>query len=197
MPDTPRTKAELLALFEDNDVRAILAQMSRDFVSSIIPAMGAVYITIPLPTSFDNTDDFVRVRVGGVGTGTLSNFGFIPGPTPEDPPDFAYIGDKRIKIIVFGTGSVFSASNNQLARFRLAKNGLWNADDAVATEIERKIGSGGDIGNAAQFYEGFMDPGDNVQMYIRNTTSLADITVTRAFFLQIGFMLQGDEHNLP
>ena len=193
----PRTKDQLLALFADNDVRAILADMMRDFTESIIPALGAVYVTASVPTEFLNTDDFVRAAAGGVGLGTTSNFGYLPGPTPEDPPNFSYLGATPCKIIALGTGSVFSASNNQLARFRLAKNGLWAADDAVATEIERKIGSGGDIGNAALFYEGYMEQNDHFQLFIRNTTSLADITITKAFFLLIGFMLQGDEHNLP
>jgi len=182
MPETLKTLSELLASFPTSGAQEITAQRMRDFVASIFPAMGRYSLTATTPTSFADTVNYVKAEIGaGIPSGYERFFTYADGR-------LTYTGDVDIHTHVAVTITMSSGSNNQVASLRVVKNALPNDADAAASEADRKMGTGGDVGSTALHYDSMMSTGDYLEVWMRNQTSTADMTLNHVYFFILGMI---------
>lgn len=181
MADTPKTAAELIVDFATNGAQAITAQQMRDLVESIVPAVGRFSMTATAPIVPPNTVAYTEVVPGaGVVGGVMRNLTYANGR-------LTYTGTPDIHVHVAVSLSLEVAANNQTLAMRVARNQLADAD-AVASEIDMKIGIGGEVKSTAVHYDGMMSTGDYLSVVLRNETSTAVITMRHMYFFILGMM---------
>ena len=182
MAEVPKTMAQLLASFPSNLAQEITGALMRDFVASIVPAQGRFSLTATAPTSFADTVNYVKGEIGaGVESGHERFFTYADGR-------LTYTGDVDIHVHVAVTLSMDSESNNQICNIRIARNGDPNDPDAVASEADHKVLTGGDVDSTAIHYDGHFSTGDYLEVWLRNATSLADVTLRHVYFFILGMM---------
>lgn len=171
MAETQRTITELQALLPDNATKNISAQDLRDLMESLRNGHGGMYVTTDAATSPANTSDYLDVA------GTFTLIGDVYNWDMNSNGQLRYTGPKQRSVSVVTTISMLSASNNQVVHFRIAKNGTSIAH----SEIERKIGTGADIGAAACHADLTVVTNDYITLQLRNATSTATVTVEHSF----------------
>jgi len=161
MADTERSLATILALLADNGTGNISAQDLRDAVVSILPDYGNLYISTAAATTLTTVDTYYEAA----GTTTLgANVSAFDMPANGR---LRYTGAPTRIVLVTATISMTASINSQVLDFRLAKNGTTD----VATEVQRKIGTGSDVGAASVSGILSMATNDYVSLFAENTTS--------------------------
>lgn len=85
-----------------------------------------------------------------------------------------YIASNDVMVHVACTISMTSgAQNNQVTHWRLGKNGT--SDEM--SEVQRKIGTGTDVGSTALHLVQMLSKGDYVSLFVRNATGTNDIVL--------------------
>jgi len=182
MADTQRTRSDLLtALFQDGQsAGAITPQDLRDFIVSVAPENGGMYISTPAATTIGTAGTFVKAE--GTTTALSLTSGMTMPSTNRIQYDAAAAGlpDKVGMINV--SCSMTCASSNQNISLALAKNGTVIA----ATTINRFVSTGSDEGAVSITASVEMSSTDYVEVWITNNTSTGSVTLTKMVFTARG-----------
>lgn len=180
MADTVRSLSDLQTLLADNSARAISAQDLRDFLVSVSPAHGTMYMTTPAETSISGVDTWTKVA----GTTTL-----LSGTRFDMPANnqLRYTGTPDVHVHVAVTIAFVAATGSQDLQFRVVKNGNTTATDAVASTAATKLG-GADVNSTAVHYDVMMSTNDYIELYVQNTTSGANMTVENMYFFALSML---------
>lgn len=142
-----------------------------DTQRSIAQIRGEIYITTPAATTPDDTASYKDVAgTFALVAATADNWDM------NTNGQLRYTGAADRILHITCAVSMISAANNQLLHFRLAKNGT----SMESTEIQRKVGTGADVGAAALTGLIEVTNGDYITLEVRNETSTATVTTTLA-----------------
>lgn len=181
MADTRRTLSDLQTLLADNTTGAISAQDIRDVLFSASPPHATMYITSPAATTVSQTSTYVKVA------GTTASTYLKEFDMPANNR-LRYIGTPVIHVHCAITVDVTTASNNQLASFRIAKNGVATGDDAVASTVDHKTGASTDVISTALHYDTMMSYGDYLELFCANETTASNMTIPHMYFFVLGML---------
>lgn len=180
MADIKRSLAELLTLFEDGQAsNSITEQDLRDLIVSF---------TMPHGTT-KQTNNASATVINTIGTFELLAGTFVGGGGPTDFTESAtngkltYTGAPDRHMHVVSNFSFTCASNNQTLEFQWFKNGV-----AVSPPIERRVGTGSDIGAVSLHIDTVMSTNDMLELKITNKTSTASITCKHVYLFVMGMM---------
>jgi len=183
MADTARIKSDLAALFADNTTGDISAQDLRDFLESVYPGHASMYVSSSAATTIGSASTYVKVA----GTTTSTNLSNFTMPANNR---LTYTGTPDIHVHVVVSVSMTSGSSNQVVGFRVGKTGDATGTDAVASTVQRKIGTGTDIGSTAVNFDTAMSTNDYLELFISNETGANDVTCAFMYMFIFGMMSQ-------
>jgi len=181
MAEQARTQAELLALFADNEARNILEEYIRNLVLSVVPGVASCYISTAAATTIPGTTAYYKVNAAAWTSRKLHNWTAANGR-------LTYTGIPDVHIHVAGSISMTAAANNQILHFRVVKNDDYTDPDSVASDVDRKVGTGADVGSTAIHYDSMMSTGDYIEIWVRNETSASNMTMTKEYFFALAMM---------
>lgn len=171
MAETQRTLAEMRVLLADNNTQDISAQDFRDLMETLRNGHGGIYVSTEAATTPENTNDYKDIA------GTFTLIGDVYNWDMNTNGQLRYTGPAERSVMVVATMSMLSASNNQIVHFRIAKSGT----SIAASEVQRKIGTGADIGAAACHADLTVATNNYVTLQLRNETTTATVTIEHAF----------------
>jgi len=180
MADTRRSLSALQALLADNQSGDISPQDVRDFVVSCGFPYGAYYLTSPTATAITGANAWIKAA----GTTTSTN---IKEFTATDNR-LTYAGAAPVHIHCVSSVSFTCESNNQVVHLRVVKNGDETLTDSVASNLQRKVGTGTDVGAVAVHSDTMMSSGDYIELWVMNETSGADVTVQNLYTFAMGML---------
>jgi hypothetical protein len=176
MADTQRTLPEILALFADG-AQTISAQDLRDaMVSSFI--YGMIYIQDETPTA--------QTGIGGTPV-LMTGFGDDGANGPASGITVDYVNGKMTVpldgVYLMGFSLSFYGTNSTVFHVQIAVDSV---SDGIG--IERKLGTGGDVGVVASFGMAVLTAGQEVSLYVHGDGSSDQISVPHAQFciLKVG-----------
>jgi len=172
MADTQRSLAALLVLLADNATGDISPQDVRDMLVSLQPRGGdiAVLAADRAAVTIADTTNYVEVTAP---VWTLDADSHADWDESGGNGRLTYLGVADVTVQAAGHVSMTAAANNQVIHFRLMKNGTT----AASSEVQRKVGTGADVGAAAMSETFQMSTGDYLSLAVRNATSTASVTV--------------------
>ena len=171
MADTQRSVSAVLALLADNTAGDISAQDLRDAFVSWRMGMGQIYVaatdratvTISDTTNyFEVTNPVWTLSSGGVWVDESGGNGRL-----------TYTGTADVMCHIACTISFTAASNNQVMHWRIGKNGTTDA----ASEVQRKVSTGADVGSTALHLVTSMTTGQYLSLWVRNATTASNVTL--------------------
>ena len=174
MADTQRTITAALALLADNTAGDISPQDLRDAFTTWRPGHGQIYVPAAAAAAITIVDTTNYVEVTAPAW-TLSSGGYLFDES-DGNGRLTYIGTESVMCHIACTISFTAASNNQLTHWRLGKNGTTDA----SSEVQRKGGTGSDVGAAALHLMVTLTTGDHISLFVRNATAVSDPTLTCA-----------------
>jgi len=180
--DTPKTAADLIADFPTNGAQEITAERLRNLVLSIVPAIARFSMTQSVAVAPLNTVDFYEVVPTAAIIGPMARYFTYAGGR------LTYTGPCDIHVHVAVTLSTDAVANNQTVSLRVAKNADPTEVDAVASETDQKMGTGGDVDSTAVHYDTMMSTGDYLSVWLRNQTSAGVVTVRHVYFFILGML---------
>lgn len=169
MVDTQRTFADIIALFADNVTGDISPQDARDFIKSVRPTFGGLYISASAETTISAVDTWTKVE--GTTTETTTT------DWSHTNNRLTYDGAADVHAHIAMSFTIESASGNQEFEFGVAKNGTI----LTSSILKRKIVVASEAGAAAVHTDAMMSNGDYLEMFIQNTTSSANATMTYGY----------------
>lgn len=174
MPDTPTSRADILVLFADNSIGAISEQDLRDFVVSVLGGYASIKIIAGVTAQ---TTTATPAKMTGFNTTEGSN-GPASGLTAdkannEITADVA--GTYRVEASVCFSGTV---SKTFLVAFYVDTGGGYA--DAGAPRINRKLGTGGDIGASQMHADLSLSASDKVALYVWSSDGGTSFTPVEA-----------------
>ena len=172
MAQTQNTVSGVWTLLADNTTGAISPRDLRDALETWRPRHGQIYVAAADAgdiTIDDSTNYFEATAM----TWTLSS-----GAHEFDESDgngrLTYTGAQDIMCHIACTISMTTGgSNNQVLHFRLGKNGTTDA----ASEVQRKVGTGTDVGSTAMHLIASLSTGDHISLFAKNATSTGNVTI--------------------
>lgn len=176
MSDTIRTRAQLQSLLADNAPnKEITAQRIRDFLVSVLGVYGGIYVndnatgqgttTTPAPiTAFDQNSP-------------------AAGVTPDSANDKLTIDADADGDYLIICQLSFSGTNNASFEFEFYLNG-----SPTGYKMDRKLGSGGDVGSGTMFGLASIAAADEIEVYVAAVSGTPTIVVEQAqlFAIRIG-----------
>lgn len=168
MAETQRTLAALLTILADNTTGQISPEDVRDIVETLRAGHAELSLSSSAETSIATVDTFVKAA----GTTTLSANAHN-WTMPQDNR-LTYGGTVARVVHVACSLSMTAAANNKLARLAIAKNGTI----VTASEVQRFIATGADVGSTALHSMVSVDPTDYLEVWIANGTDNANMTLT-------------------
>lgn len=183
MSDTSRSLSAILALFADNSTGNISAQDLRDFVVSIFPGEGSMYVTSSAATTISVATTYYKAA-GTTTAITTTNFD-MPANNR-----IRYTGASDIQATVTATISMTCASSNQVVGFKLYKYDDSAGSGAVVDSsiVRRKVGTGSDIGALAISGDVSLSTNDYLELHVTNETSTGSVMVDQMYFAARGRM---------
>jgi hypothetical protein len=180
-----RTKAQLDALFADNESSQISPADLRDFVESCLPSSGGMHFVQPgSMTAIDTEETFVKAE-----NETLQHTS-VRFSMPLDNR-LQYDGTVPARVLITGTLCAKVVTSNQLLAFAFAVNG-----EIVESSITRtKVGETSDIQGQTDIHavpimaQVIMEPGDYLEVWLSNDSGDADVTIDHGHVHVIGFLL--------
>ncbi len=188
MADTVRTIADLKALLANNTTGAISPQDLRDFLETFRQDHGEISMDTPTATSVSVASDWLKVDgTTALSSGTQMRFDDDSGQKNR----LRYTGTTTRIMHIAVSISMTCASNNQVLEFAVIKNGAVSGSsitdvNSAASVIQRKVGTGTDVGSTALHAFIPMTTNDYIELYGRNTTSTANFTVETLNMVAIG-----------
>lgn len=126
-----------------------------------------------------NTKDVFEVIAG-----TVIDNGTSSGMSVDGAGLITYSGSITKHFHIVSNFDVSTASNNQVLISQWFKNGV-----AISVPIERKTGTGGDIGAVSLHADGMLSNTDTLQLKIANETSTANVTVKNLYLFALGMVM--------
>jgi hypothetical protein len=169
--DTQRTVSEILTLLADNTSAAISAQDVRDAFVSWRSGWGQIYVAAAdtAAITISNTSSYFEATTPAW---TLSSGGLWFDES-DGNGRLTYTGTPDVTVFVTATVSMTSGSSSQVTHWRIAKNGTADA----ASETQRKIGTGADVGAAVCSLVTTLANGDHLSLAVRNSTGANNVTL--------------------
>lgn len=168
MADTQRNLDALQTLLADNATGDISPQDLRDMLVSMYPGHAQAYVSTPAATTLADTSTWVQVA----GTYTLSASAYLW--TMAVNGRLVCGADTARDVSVMATVSMTAANNNVVTEWVVVVDGVPDLN----TLVQRKIGTGADVGALAVMGHVTVSPGSYVCLMCRNTTSASDVTAT-------------------
>lgn len=171
MAQTQRSTSEIYTLLADNVTGNISPQDIRDAFASWRMGHGQIYVpaTAAAAITIANTTDYVECTAP---VWTLSAGGHLFDESAGNGR-LTYTGLATSYMHIAYSYSMTTASNNQVTHFRIGKNGITDE----ASEVQRKVGTGADVGAGACHLVTSMSTGDYLSVWVRNSTSASDVTL--------------------
>ena len=174
MADTSRTKAALLTLLADNTTGDISEQDVRDVLVSIMGGYGDIYLTGGSTAQTSIGTSYVKI------SGFAAN-GLSDETTPDHTNDRVTVTGAGVYLV--NTSISFSGTGNAVITFSVH---VGQAEPTQKISIVRKIGAGGDVGNANAVGILSLSASDQVELFVKSdgasdsiTPAEAHLTVTR------------------
>ncbi len=171
MADTQRSVSAILALLPLNTDNEISPQDIRDFAVSWRMGHGQIYVPAAASAAItisDNTSYFEATAPAW----TLSSGGHWFDESGGNGR-LTYTGAADVVVHIACSVSFRSASNNQMIHMRLGKTGTTDE----ASEIQRKVGTGADVGSTALHLVTTLSTNDYISLWIRNSTAANNVTL--------------------
>lgn len=168
MADTQRTLTAIMALLNANITGDIGDQDLRDAVETLHNGHGEISLVTPAETVITSSVSWFR----DAGTYALN----IGHHWTMDPANgqLQYIGEVDRMAHIAVSWSMTCAGNNKLLELVVARNGT----PIEPSRIQRKVGTGSDVGTGAMHAACNVSPNDYLDVRIRNTTDTANVTLT-------------------
>ncbi len=178
MADTARTLAALITLLGDNSSGAISAQDLRDMLESLVPDHGEMYISSSSELTIAAKDTWYPEETA---TWTLENaHHFSMGTNGR----LQYDGHETRIFIVVASISMTAGGNSKVFEWGIGVDGTVHS----STIIQRKIGTGADVGAAAVVGIIEMASGSYLGLEVRGTTDTTNVTNTKCSFNVVGML---------
>lgn len=173
MPETQRTISEVYTLLADNTSAAISPEDLRDGFETWRMRHGQIYVADPgaAITISDTTSYFEATNP----TWTLSA-GAHQFDESGGNGRLTYTGSADVVVHIAFSFCFTTASNNQVCHWRIGKNGTADA----ASEVQRKTGTGSDVGSSAAHLITSMSQNDYLSVFVRNSSSSSNATLVTA-----------------
>jgi hypothetical protein len=174
MAESQLTTAAALAALADNTDGDISPQDIRDQFTTLRNGMGQIYVPASASASITiaNTNDYVEA--------TNPVWTLSAGPYLFDESAgngrLTYVGTVPVMAHIACTVSMTVAGTNQTTHFRLSLNGTTD----VASEVQRFVSTGSDVGSTALHLVEVLTAGDYISLWARNATAANDITIEAA-----------------
>ena len=164
MTQTQRSVAEIYALLPDNITEDISPQDHRDSLATWRMGHGQIYVpaAASAPVIINNTADYFEAIDPAWTLSAGAHFFDESGGNGR----LTYIGVADVTVHIACTISLTSGSNLQVIHGRLGKTGTTDE----ASEVQRKIGTGTDVGSTALHLVTSMSTGDYLSLWVRNAT---------------------------
>lgn len=176
MSDTERELSEVLSAHADNTVGAISPQDARDAFVSLAPALGAVSVATPAPTTIVGAGTYALAA----GTGGLSAVARgVDNPTGLRA---RYTGSAS-RLALVSACVVVSCASAVAVACRLGKNGTLTGMVASGS-----VSAGGKVTLALSLVAQ-LDPDDYIEPYITNMTDTTSIQVEAMNLTILGVIL--------
>lgn len=174
MAETQRTIADLITRLADNTVGAISPEDVRDIIASLRPSYGQIYVpaAAAAAVTISNTTGYFECSAPAW---TLSGSAHNVDES-DGNGRLTYTGATTLRALVTCTVSMTCVGSNDVLHFRIGKNGVTDA----ASEVQRKIGTGSDVGAAALTFATDLTTGDHVSLFVRNATATDNVTIETA-----------------
>jgi len=169
MAQTQRSMSALFTLLADNTTRAISATDLRDAVESLRQREGESYISSAAATVVASTGVYVKAA----GTSTLVAGAYEFDDDSGTDNRLMYTGAETVHCDVGAVISMTSVASNQVICFKIAKNGVV----IDSSEVQRKVGTGSDVGALVCRASTDLDTGDYVELWVTNNTTSGNVTV--------------------
>jgi hypothetical protein len=171
MADTQRSVSAILALLTDNSNGQISEQDIRDAFVSWRNGHGQIYVAAGDAAAITISDTSSYFEATNP-TWTLSSGAHFFDESGGDGR-LTYTGIVPLVMHVACTISMTSGSNNQVTHWRIGKTGTTDE----ASEVQRKIGTGADVGSTALHLVTTLSTGDYLSLWVRNATGSNNVTL--------------------
>lgn len=174
MADTQITKTAALALLANNTAGAISPADLRSAMVSWQPGSGQMYVAAA---------DAAAITIGGTTlyyectapAWTLSAGAYLFSEA-DGNGRLTYTGVETVRVLVSCMFSMTVDGLNDVLHWRLGVNGSSDA----SSEIQRKVGTGADVGAAGVQLLTQVAPGDHISLFVRNESAADDVTLETA-----------------
>lgn len=170
MADTQRTFSEIIALLADNTTGNISAQDVRDAFTTVRMGHGQIYVpaTDAATVTIGNTTDYFEATNPAWTLSTGAHWFDESAGNGR----LTYTGTADVWVHIACSLS-FSGAPNDTLHWRIGKNGT--ADPA--SELQRKVSTGGDVGSTAMHLITSLSTGDYLSIFCRNETAAVSPTL--------------------
>lgn len=167
MADTQRTIPALLTLLADNTAGDISPQDIRDMLVTLVPGLGTIYISTPTETTVAAANTPLKAAGTTTLLATAQNF------TMPANNRLTYTGTPDVLANVSISISMTAAANNKVVTMYVAENGT----PVAASAVERKVGTGADVGALSVQYALTLSTNDYVELFVENNTDDTNLTI--------------------
>lgn len=185
MVETVRDKAAFMTLYADNSSNDIDEQDLRDFVETMHPPHGSLYISSSAETTISTVSTWTKAA-GTTATVNLRSFDDDSGTNNR----LRYTGTPDIHVhgVVSFTSQVATAN-------KTLEYGAYHYDDSGASgavlthSIMGRRHATTDIGTGAIHFDVVLETNDYIELHIQNTTDNTNATVTYAYLFMLGMFM--------
>jgi len=186
MVDTQRSQSTLLTgLFQDGQTGGISAQDIRDFVVSVTPPYGGMYVSTPAIRAIASAGVYVKASGTTTATGLSAQ---LDMPTDNR---LRYTGTPTRHFQVTCQASIsFAAGTNQVAGVQ-----LWHYDDSAASGAliahseAQCIADGTSVVQITTSADVALDTNDYLEIHIANHTGTNNMTLDLGYLFAMGMLV--------
>ena len=175
MADTQRTQAAIIALFANNTAGDISPQDDRDFIVSIFPGWGGLYISSAAQTTIANQGTAVKMA------GTTTAFD-VQNFTHSDNR-LLYSGAPTSRFFVWANVTLDVATGTDNLSVQLFKDGSF-----ITGAESRTTNDAGLPNNVTVMASVSLATNSYIELYLENEDTTANIDATQAQMFVIGFI---------
>jgi hypothetical protein len=173
----------MIAAFADNNDGDVLPQDMRDLVESMKFARGMFYISSAIATVIATPGTYAKMLAGT----TLVSANRFTMPASNR---LTYSGPEDVHVLVHATLSMTTASNNQVTGWKFYKNaGMTSEEILEHSYIQRKTGTGADVGALAIMGGVDMSADDYIELWCTNETGASNLTAEGGCIRALGVFM--------
>lgn len=188
MADTARTKAELVTLFATNTIGDLSAQDLRDFLETMHPAYGSIYISSTAETTITDSTNFFKAA-GTTSDVSLHRYSGTTALSVNNRLRYDGAPDIHVHGVISFSMTIASGTNKVL------ELGAYHYDDSASSGsvlehsiVSRNAGSTA-IGTGALHFDATLSTNDYVELHVKNTTDTVNVTIDKAYLFMMGMMV--------